>query len=403
MWHRWLLGLVLFGLSLVVAPAIHAQDEQGQESVFEALEGQQDEVLEPDPAFTSLPADEYARATVLEVLDQGEFDVGEGQSQPYQTLRVRITTGPEAGQELELEHGSVFSIRSEQLLMPGDEFVIVKSYKIDGSSYYAFVDQYRTNQLILLGFLFVGLVVLIIRWRGLASFAGLVVSVLVLAFFEIPRLAAGADPLQTTLIAASLIVLATLYLAHGFSRQTTIAVVSTILTLLVAVGLALWFVALAHLSGAGTEDAFNLQFGQGNTVDLKGLLLSGILIGVIGVLDDVTTGQVAVVDQLRQANPNLSPLELFRRASTVGREHIISLANTLALAYAGVSLPLFLMFAKNPQPLWISLNGEFFAEEIIRTLVGSMALVLAVPITTFFAARFLSRSTTHADHRGHLH
>ncbi len=399
--RRLVLGL-LCGLVLVGACPVGAQEAPADEPVLEALEGDAP-VLEPDPAFASLPADEYARATVVAVLDEGEFDVGDGRSQPYQQLLVRIISGPETGQEVELDHGSVFSIRPEQLLQVGDQFVIVKSYKIDGSSYYAFIDRYRTNQLILLGLLFLGLVVLIIRWRGLTSFAGLAVSVLVLALYEIPRLAAGADPLQTTLVAASLIVFATLYLAHGFSRQTTIAVASTMLTLLVAVGLALWCVALTRLSGAGTEDAFNLQFGQGNTVDLKGLLLSGILIGVIGVLDDVTTGQVAVVDQLRHANPTLGPIELFRRASTVGREHIISLVNTLALAYAGVSLPLFLMFANNPQPLWISLNGEFFAEEIIRTLVGSTALVLAVPITTFLAARFLAGTSDSVQLHTHHH
>ena len=139
-------------------------------------------------------------------------------------------------------------------------------------------------------------------------------------------------------------------------------------------------------------------FAKGDAV-----LAVGHDIGVIGVLDDVTTGQVAVVDQLRHANPTLGSIELFRRASTVGREHIISLVNTLALAYAGVSLPLFLMFANNPQPLWISLNGEFFAEEIIRTLVGSTALVLAVPITTFLAARFLAGTSDSVQLHTHHH
>ncbi|MEK7184414.1 MAG: YibE/F family protein, partial [Patescibacteria group bacterium] len=370
-----LLLLVLVGfVSIATSPVVFAQDDEVRdEPTLEALE--------PDAAFAeSLPADEYARATVLEILDQGELDIGDGRTQPYQLLKVRLTSGPEAGQEIELDHGSIFSIRPEQILKPGDQFVIVKSYKIDGSSYYAFIDRYRINQLVWFGIIFLALVVLIIRWRGLASFLGLAVSILVLALYEIPKLAAGASPLPTTLVAASLIVLEKLYIAHGYSRQQSIAVGSTIATLLVAVSLALWFVAVAHLSGSGTEDAFNLQFGQNGSVDLRGILLSGILIGVIGVLDDVTTGQVAVVDQLRHANPDLSPLELFKRASQVGREHIISLVNTLALAYAGVSLPLFLMFAKNPQPLWISLNGELFAEEIVRTLVGSIALVLAVPI-----------------------
>ena len=360
-------------------------------------------ILTPDPVFAdSMPADQYERAVVLKVLDSGETDIGDNKTQPFQKIHGKVLSGVDKGKELDVDNGKLFSISRSQLLKKGDQFILVKSFKADGSSFYAVADRYRINQLALLGLCFLGLVAVVARLRGVMSFIGLVVSIGVLAFYEIPKLAAGAAPLPTTMIAATLIVLATIYLAHGFSRQTTIAVVSTVITLLVAAGMAMFFVAITHLAGNGSEEAFNLQFGQNSVIDLKGLYLSGILIGVLGVLDDVTTGQVAVVDQLHHANPNLGVVDLFRRASVVGREHIISLVNTLALAYAGVSIPLFLILAKNPQPLWISINGEFFAEEIVRTLVGSMSLVLAVPIATFLAARLLAHTKVTESH-SHLH
>jgi uncharacterized membrane protein len=405
-YHRLLVFVALVVLIVAGRSTVGAQDSSTTSSDEPTLETQvlQDApVLTPDPAFAeSMPVDQYYRAVVLEVLDSGDQAVGTDETMPFQRLRVRVMSGQEKGQEVEVDNGKKYSITKSQLLKQGDQFILVKGSKVDGSSYYAVLDHYRLNQLIWLGILFLILVAVVARWRGVMSFLGLVVSIGVLALYEVPRLARGEDPLLTTLVALPLIVLATIYLAHGFSRQTTIAVASTVLTLFVASGLAMLFVALTHLTGGGSEEAFNLQFGQNIVFDLKGIFLSGILIGVVGVLDDVTTGQVAVVDQLHHANPALGAFELFKRASIVGREHILSLVNTLALAYAGISLPLFLILASNPQPLWMTLNSEFFAEEIVRTLIGSSALVLAVPIATALAARFLAH-TKPTDLQLHLH
>jgi uncharacterized membrane protein len=145
------------------------------------------------------------------------------------------------------------------------------------------------------------------------------------------------------------------------------------------------------LNGNGTEDAFFLQ-ANSLKINLQGVFLSGIIIGVLGVLDDVTTGQSAAVEELHFANPTLGFSELYRRGLSVGREHIASLVNTLVLAYTGVSFPFLLLYgSRQLQPLWVTLNGNFIAEEIVRTLVGSSVLVIAVPLTTLLAAYYYGR------------
>jgi uncharacterized membrane protein len=166
-------------------------------------------------------------------------------------------------------------------------------------------------------------------------------------------------------------------------------------TLAFATGLADLIVGLAHLSGRGSDEALFLQTGYLETVNLRGLLLGGIVLGALGVLDDITTAQAAAVEEISRADPGLGVRDLYRRGLSVGREHITSLVNTLVLAYAGASLPLFILFTLNTnQPLWVTLNSEFVAEEIARTIIGSLALTLAVPITTALAARLLRSAGT---------
>jgi len=168
---------------------------------------------------------------------------------------------------------------------------------------------------------------------------------------------------------------------------------STLITLGISIGLATFFVNISRLLGQGSEDAMFLANSSLGEINLQGLLLAGIIIGTLGVLDDITTAQTSVVGELRLANPTLSKHELHKRALVVGKEHISSLVNTLVLAYAGASLPLFLLFSAYPDtPFWYSLNSQFISEEVVRTLVGSTALILAVPISTYIAAHFLSKT-----------
>ncbi len=388
--HRFL--AIFLGIILLAPSPTQAQDEAVNR-----------DVLIPDPAFAeALPADEYYRATVLEILEEGENEFG-GQSQPWQLVRIQLTNSQETEERIEIEHGTTFTIQPHQLVEGGDEVIVTKSYKIDGSSYYFITDRYR---LPLYGWflgLFAVLVVLFAGWRGASSFAGLALSVAILGGFIVPRIIAGDPPLLISIIGAGLIATLSIYLAHGFTKSTSVAVASTVLSLMIAGLLAHLAVAAAGLSGAGSEDAYNLQFSQNIPFDLRGLLLGGMIIGALGVLDDITTAQAAAVQEIKRANSALGWRELYERGLRVGREHITSLVNTLVLAYAGASLPLFLVFSQTQFPWWVAINTEFVAEEVVRTLVGSTALVLAVPIVTGLAALVFTRSQPGPTSTTHVH
>jgi len=239
---------------------------------------------------------------------------------------------------------------------------------------------------------FVGLGIIFGRKHGLSALLGLGVSLAILAYFIVPQIIQGRDPLLVSLVGSYSIAFLSIVVAHGIKKRTLVALVSTFITLGAAAGFAILFVSAARLFGTGTEEAVLLQLGPLEDINIQGLLLGGILIGTLGVLDDITTAQAAAIDELKKANPSLDFRALYRHGIDIGREHIAALINTLVLAYAAVSLPMFLLFSLyRTQPIWVVLSSDRVAEEIIRTLVGSSALILAVPITTVLAAWFFSR------------
>ena len=215
----------------------------------------------------------------------------------------------------------------------------------------------------------------------------MIVSVLVILQFIVPQILQGQDPLLVSIAGSLAIMLLTIYLAHGISKRTTVALGATAIALLITGVLSYFFVNITDLTGVGSEDAYLLQFGPAS-INLKGLLLGGIIIGALGVLDDITTSQSAAVFEIAKANKKLEFMDLIMRGYVVGKEHIASLVNTLVLAYAGASLSLFIIFVLNPsnQPYWVILNSQIIVEEVIRTLAGSIGLVMAVPIATILAA-----------------
>lgn len=329
--------------------------------------------------------DEYVRAVVTEVVEEGVLsdEVGE---KPYQRLRAEVKQGQYERQIVDLEQGLDFTITPHDLVDVGDEVVLVGLQSDEGVSDFYIIDHYRLPSVAVgLGVFFV-LVVWIAGRKGLGSIVGLGISLVVIALYIVPQIIAGGNPLIVSLVGASLIAVISISVAHGFERRTAVALVSTIFTLALAVGIAWLYVVLAKLSGLGSENAYFLQVGDLANLDLRGLLLGGIIIGALGVLDDVTTSQAAAVEEIYKADFSVSKVELYRRSMSVGREHIAALVNTLALAYVGAAFPLFLLIASNNvQPLWVMFNSQMVIEEVIRTLVGSVALVLAVPITTLLA------------------
>jgi uncharacterized membrane protein len=275
----------------------------------------------------------------------------------------------------------------------GDEIVLLEAPTATPEFRYTFADFQRDPPLVVLAVVFVVAVVAFGRWQGVRALAGIVVSFAVLLVFLLPALLRGSPALPVALVGTVLIAVAALYVTHGLRTWTTVALLGTLVSLVVIAGLALVFVEASRLTGFVDEDAQVLRVTAG-AVDLRGLLIAGIVIGALGVLDDVTVTQVSAVGQLRRANPGWSRRRLYRSAVAIGRDHIASTVNTLVLAYAGASLPLLLLFVQGGQPLGRLLTGELVAIEIVRTLVGSIGLVLAVPVTTALAAVVL------VDHDG---
>ncbi len=360
------------------------------------------EFLEPVDGAQNVPVDEYFKGVVLEIVEQTMLGP-EDSKQLFQNLKVKVTSGSEKDKEVIINNVGGSTINGGKGFIVGEKIVINKT-TLDGESEYYVVDVYRVPSLIVIAIIFLLVVVVVSRWRGLASVLGLVVTIAVILNYVAPQIIAGKNPLTVCLVAAAVIALTSLYFAHGFNKRTSVAVVSTFITLAISVVLAVIFVSMSKLFGNGSEEAVFLQIGQTQNINLQGLLLGGIILGALGVLDDITTGQAATVDELKKANPSLTFKQLYSSASSVGREHISSLINTLFLAYAGVSLPLFLLFQLSGEtPIWATLNSEFISEEIIRTLVGSITLILAVPITTLLASYYFTKNGPTDVESKHIH
>ncbi|MGH3931920.1 MAG: YibE/F family protein [Pseudonocardiaceae bacterium] len=268
----------------------------------------------------------------------------------------------------------------------GDEIVLAYNGGDPGDELsYQVVDFQRGAPMLWLVALFAVAVLLLGRWKGLASLVALGFSFLVLVVYLFPAILGGADPVIAGVLAASVIMFGVLYLSHGFSAQTSTAVLGTLLSLVLIGVLGTAFAAATRLTGL-EADTQNLIGVLGHGIDTRGLLLAGLIIGALGVLDDVTVTQTSAVWELRRANPDLGALELYRSALRIGRDHISSAVNTLALVYAGAALPVLLAFSVSGQTFGTLVTAQDVAQEVVLTLVGSIGLVAAVPITTAIGA-----------------
>ena len=301
-------------------------------------------------------------------------------------VTVRLREGPEKLESAVLTVAEGSNARHVQV---GDRVIVGKSESAPDGGYF-FVDYERGRSLVILAVLFGIVVVALSRWRGLAAILGTGVSLLVLIVFVLPAILEGTSPLAVSIVGGATVMFLALYLAHGINVRTTTAVLGTLASLLLTGALALLFVEAARFSGFSSEEAVFLQVSA-QQINLEGLILGGIIIGTLGVLDDVTVTQASAVWELHAANPSYGPMDLYRSALNIGRAHIASTVNTLVLAYAGAALPLLVVFTLADRPMGEIVTGEIVAEEIVRTLVGSIGLVASVPITTGLAALVASR------------
>jgi uncharacterized membrane protein len=333
---------------------------------------------------------EFMKATVMNI-EGVKTNPYSNYKSTIQTLDLTILDGPEAGQNIQVNYDS--QNISDLALNVGDTVVLSKNTNSSGKTTFAVEDKYRLTPIIFILIAFIVLVVIIAGWKGITSFIGLAVSLLIIFSYIIPQILAGVDPLTVCMIGAVIILVLTTYAAHGFSKRTTIALCSTLLALLLTFFLSLLVVQLSQITGYADENDIAIHFGTQHLINVKGLLLGGIIIGTLGALNDITTTQVATIFEIAKTDQNLNKKQLFKKGLVVGREHVASLINTLVLAYAGSSLTVFIFLFYNASyyPLWVILNSETLSEELIRTVVGTTGLLFVIPIVSFIAAYFATK------------
>ncbi|MBI2032391.1 MAG: YibE/F family protein [Candidatus Levybacteria bacterium] len=292
------------------------------------------------------PTERYFKAEVIKIIDQGTKDVV-GHQNFYQILEVKELEGKNKGKTVRIENAGSPNVREQKSLKVGEKIVALELTDYLGKKSYSIWDRYRLSFVVFAIIGFFLLVVIVAGFKGVGSIMGMFVSLAILMLFIVPQILKGEDPLLISILGSLIIMVITIYLAHGLSKKTTVAVVSTFLSLIIVGVLGTFFVKFLNLSGLGNEENFMLQLGP-SSIKAQGLLLGGIIIGALGVLDDITTTQ---------------------------------------------SASLFILFELNPanSPYWVILNSETIIEEVIRTLAGSIGLILAVPITTVIAAYIAKR------------
>ncbi|WP_308294701.1 YibE/F family protein [Streptomyces sp. JJ66] len=307
-------------------------------------------------------------------------------------LTVEVTSGPHTGREFT----EVLTPDATRRPDTGQDVVVAYAPQAPEELQYSIVDMDREVPMVLLAALFAVVVVAVGRLRGLLALVGLVVTFAVLTLFILPAILQGSNPLLVAVVGGSAIMLVTLYLTHGLTARTSVAVLGTLLSLILIGLLGSLFIGWAELSG-NTDDQTALVHSLYPDIEIRGLLLASVLIGSLGVLDDVTVTQTSAVWELKQADPKASWRRVYGAAMRIGRDHIASVVNTLVLAYAGAALPLLLLFSVAEASVGRVATSELVAEEIVRTLVGSIGLVASVPLTTGLAALVASAGLGKAD------
>ncbi len=355
-------------------------------------------LISPDPEQAQVGPElgygsDAIQGEILEILEEGEIQLG-GATQIYQVLKVKLLEGEYQGLEIAVDYGKR-QLRPEGLnLKPGDKVILTLGRGVDNLIQARFLDFVRTGPMLILFGTFVFFSVLISGWKGVRSLLGMGVSIAVIIFYIIPQILQGKDPVLITVSGAFFLLTVTLYLIYGWTLKTHAAVLGILFSLILTALLASYFVNLTRLTGFGNEDALFLIQQSDVTINMQGLVLGGMLIGALGVLDDLVITQASVVFELYSLNPEMLVKELYHRAMRVGQDHVAATVNTLVLAYAGAALPMFLLFSISGAQIGYLLNLEYVAEEVVRTMVGSLGLITAVPLTTILSSLIVKKQHT---------
>ena len=340
-------------------------------------------------------ADEFSdnsttfKARVIEILNTKEKSREDGSIYTQQDLKLLALDGELKDQEIIYQGIADLDVMNANYYDIGDKVYIDSFVDELGVSTFYVVDFVRTGYIYLLSIIFILIVFLIGRFKGLKALLGLVFSFFVIIEFILPQILAGHDPFIISLVGGLGILGVIIYLTEGFNRKSHLAILSVLFSLMVTLVLSVIFTKLTKLSGMSQEEATFLIGASKTAINFKGLLLAGFIIGATGVLDDIVVGQIEAVESIREANPSLSTKKVFALAYRVGNTHLGAIINTLFLTYAGASLPLLLLFVLNQSTGLTfdrAINTEAISTEIIRTLVGSIGVMLSMPIATFLAS-----------------
>ncbi len=339
---------------------------------------------------------EIIRAEVVGVISEEQRVIpGTGAISSIQYLKAEVLEGSKKGQIIEIEN-DLFDLNV------GDRFFFSYISTPNGTELYSIRDIDRQNPILFIVALFVLVVVLFSGLQGVRSILSLIASFVVIIYVLLPLVIKGYNPVWTSIFIGALILFFAIYFTHGFNKHSSVAFGGTVIAVLFTGFLANFAISFTKLTGFFSDEAVFLNFNTGGTLDFQGLLLGAIIIGVLGVLDDIAVTQVSVVGELKSANSNLSKKDLYLKAIKVGKDHTSSLVNTLVLAYTSVSLPLLLLISQSDTSILKIINSEVFSTEIVRTIVGSIGLILTVPITTFLAVMFIKPNEI-SMHQGHHH
>lgn len=350
-----------------------------------------------------------ARAISVSATETGELG-GTDLTRSTQMLTAEFLEGSEKGRSVTFENDYI-------QLAEGDTFYLLRSvHGFESAETFAVSEPYRMPAIWIFTALFAISVLVFGGRQGLRGLVSLAGSFALIGYLLLPGILAGYSPVLISIAVSSLIVVLGSYVTHGFNRTTTTAVLGMVVTILFVGGLSYFAIDYAKLSGFASEEAVYLNFDTRGTIDFSGLLLGGIIIGLLGVLYDAAIGQSISVEELAHIAPHVPRRAIYLRALRIGREHIGALVNTLAIAYVGVSLPLILLFYVSGTSGFIAtINTEHFATEIIRTMIGSIGLVLAVPVTTLIATvmlvpklgsasvEMIREEEKRLEHAGHAH
>jgi uncharacterized membrane protein len=347
--------------------------------------------------FVAMPfiinaSEEIYKAEVLNIVSSEQKEVeGLNVFGINQVITVKFLEGPETNSQA--------TFLQDKLDLKKGEIIFIE--KTDQT--YKVLEKNRMPMIWGIIILFFILIFLLNGFQGVKSILGLGISFVLIIFVLLPLIIFGINPLIVSIIIGGIILSIVLFLSHGFNKGSVIALVGTVGAIIFAGILSLLVSIWMRLTGMGDDMATTAMITTNSVIDFADLLLAGIIIGMLGVLDDIAITQVAVVSEIKNANQNLKPVEVFTRALRVGKEHVSALVNTLVLAYTGASFPLLILLYQSGIRLDMLLSQEIVATEIVRTIIGSIGLIVAVPLTTYLAARFLKTEDKVESHCAHTH